>query len=200
MRFAIAIDFFDHQPLLIDLDREDRSVAILVFVFGNRAIECFAQMPQPMRKDVGEPHDQRRGELPLAQSLHNLVKVDFADLVHVGPHYDMAGVIDREVALAPSVDLIKVDGIRHRPTIRTCRFAGGCRDFRFHFLRHELVCPKCKWPAREHASHVKDLARTIPNASRRCMNPVCRPRSERRQVDAQRRPRAWCMARATDPA
>ena len=105
---AVAIHLFDHEALLVHLDREHRGVAVLVVVLGDRLRERVVQMLEPVREDVGEAHDHGRREIALLQSLHDFEQIDLAVGVHVGPHDHMAGRIDAEIALAPGVDLVEL--------------------------------------------------------------------------------------------
>ena len=104
----VAIHLFDHQALLVDLDREHRGVAILVVVLGDGLREGVVQMLEAMREDVGEAHHDRRGELALLESLHHVEQVDFALGVHVGPDHEVPGRVHAEVTLAPGVDLVEL--------------------------------------------------------------------------------------------
>ena len=56
---AVAVDFFDHQTLLIDLDREHRGVAVFVVVFRDGGAEGVGQMAQTVRENIGEANDHR---------------------------------------------------------------------------------------------------------------------------------------------
>ena len=57
---AVAVDLFDHQALLIDLDRKHRGVAVLVAVLGDRRAEGISDVAQSMRENIGETNDHRR--------------------------------------------------------------------------------------------------------------------------------------------
>ena len=75
---AVAIDFLDHQALLIDLDREHRRVTIAVFVLGDGAAEGVRQMTQTVCEDVGEADDHRRVQIARLESLHDFIEIDLA--------------------------------------------------------------------------------------------------------------------------
>ena len=89
-RLAVAVHLFDHQALLVHLDREHRGVAVLVVVLGDRLRERVVQMLEAVREDVGEAHHHRRGELALLESLHDVEQVDLALGIHVGAHHQVA--------------------------------------------------------------------------------------------------------------
>ena len=105
---AVAVHLFDHQALLVHLDREHRGVAVLVFVLGDRLRERVVQMLEAVREDVGKANHHRRREFTLLEALHDLEQVDFALAVHVRPNDEVAGFVHAEVALAPGVDLVEL--------------------------------------------------------------------------------------------
>ena len=73
---AVAVDLFDHQALLVHLDREHRGVAVLVVVLGDRLGEGVVQAAQAVREDVREAHHDRRGQVARLQALDHLVEID----------------------------------------------------------------------------------------------------------------------------
>ena len=149
-RLAVAIHLFDHQALLVHLDREHRGVAILVVVLGDRLRERVVQMLEPVREDVGEAHHHRRRELAFLQSLHDVEQVDLALGVHVRPHHEVPGGVHAEVALAPGVDLVELGGVVDRPGDRS-----------FGASRNRIGCVA----ARVWLGSAATLARTIANRS-----------------------------------
>ena len=100
-RLAVAVHLFDHQALLVHLDGEHRGVAILVVVLGDRLRERVVQMLEAVREDVGEAHDDRRGEVALLESLHDVEQVDLARRVHVRAHHEVAGRRSRRNSPCP---------------------------------------------------------------------------------------------------
>ena len=112
---AVAVDFLDHQPLLVHLDREHRAVAALVFVLGDRGGERVAQPRQPVAQDVREAHDDGRGQVARGQAGDDLVQVDLATLRPVGTHDGVPCGIDAEVAVAPGIDAVQVERVLDAP-------------------------------------------------------------------------------------
>ncbi len=108
---AVAIHLFDHQALLIHLDREHRGVAVLVVVLGDGLRERLLQPTQAMAQDVGEAHHHRRGQIALTQPFDHFIQIDLAIRRAVRPHHDVAGGVDAEVVLAPGGHLIQVERI-----------------------------------------------------------------------------------------
>ena len=66
-------------------------------------------MPQAVREDAGEAHDDRCGQIPGLQALHDIEQIDLATGDLIWPDDDMAGVIDGEIALAPGVDVVQIE-------------------------------------------------------------------------------------------
>jgi hypothetical protein len=65
-------------------------------------------MLEAMREDVGEPHDDGSRELPLLETLHDVVQIDLACRVHVRTNHEMARGIHTEVTFAPTIDLVEL--------------------------------------------------------------------------------------------
>jgi len=47
--------------------------------------------------------------------LHDLEEIDLATLGLVGTYYDMTGLVNAEITLTPSLDVIKVERVRYAP-------------------------------------------------------------------------------------
>ena len=105
---AVAIDLFDHQALLVDLDRKHRGIAVFVVVFRDGRGEGVRKMAQAMRQNVGEANDHGRMQVACLESLNHVVQIDFAARVHVRADDHVALGVDREVSLAPGLDLVQV--------------------------------------------------------------------------------------------
>ena len=82
---AAAVDLLDDEALLVDLDREDGGVAVLVVVLGDGRGEGVVQRAQPVAQDVGEAQHHRRGQVARLEFAHDLVEVDLALAVAAGP-------------------------------------------------------------------------------------------------------------------
>ena len=112
---AAAVDLLDDEPLLVDLDREHRRVAVLVVVLGDGGGEGVVQRAQPVAQDVGEAQHHRRGEVARLELAHHLVQVDLARAVAAGPAHDVAGGIDAEVTAAPGAGGVDLLGVLDAP-------------------------------------------------------------------------------------
>ncbi len=114
---AVAINFLDHEALLVDLDRKNRRIAVLVIVFHDRGVECIRQMAQAMREDVGKSNHDRRVQIARLESLDDVVEIDLVRCVHTWADDHVAITIDREIALAPGLDLIQVQRVLDLPNL-----------------------------------------------------------------------------------
>src|SRR6185437_4827180 len=103
------------EPLLIHLDGEDCRVAVAVIVLGDRLCERVVQVLQAMRKDVREAHHHGCGQIPRLQTFDDFVEVDVASRLRIGPHHQVPGRIDAEIALAPRIDVVKLQGVFDAP-------------------------------------------------------------------------------------
>ncbi len=112
---AAAIDLFDDEALLVDLDRKDGGVAVLVVVFGDGRGEGVVQRFQAVAQDVREAQHHRRREVACAEFLHDLVDVDLARAVAAGPADDVARGIDAEIAAAPGARRVELLGVFDAP-------------------------------------------------------------------------------------
>ena len=123
---AVAIHFFDHQPLLVHLDREHGAVAVLVVVLGDRLRERLVQANQAMAQDVGEAHHDRRRQISRAQPFDHFIQIDLALRRAVRAHHHVAGGVDAEVALAPVRHLVEIERVLGVPgAVGQRRFCGG---------------------------------------------------------------------------
>ncbi len=138
---AVAVDLLHDQALLVHLDGEHGGVAILVVVLVDGLLEGGMQVLQPMRQDVGETHHHRSGEVAGPQPLDDFEQIDVAPGLRVGPHDEVAVLVDREVALAPRVHVIQIEGVGNAPTA-----AWGCtsasRSRRISDRRPRMSAPK----------------------------------------------------------
>ena len=123
---AVAVDLFDHQALLVDLDGKHRGIAVAVVVLRDGGAEGFREMAQTVREDVGEADDHRRVQVARLEPLHHLVQIDLAARVHARPDHHVALVVDRKVALAPGLDLIQIERLLDLPGVTGGQRFGGC--------------------------------------------------------------------------
>jgi hypothetical protein len=118
---AAAVDLLDDEALLVDLDREDGGVAVLVVVLGDGRGEGIVQGPQTVAQDVGKAKHHRRGQVARLELAHDLVEVDLALAAPVGPAHGVAGGVDAEVARSPGPDRVELLGVLYAP-VRSRRY------------------------------------------------------------------------------
>ena len=112
---AAAEHLFDHQALLVDLDREHRCVTVAVIVLGDRAAEGIVQLAHTVAEDPGEAQHQWGGEVAGLEALHDIVEVDLAARLLLRAHHHMTALVDIEVALAPSPHMVELARSRDAP-------------------------------------------------------------------------------------
>ena len=122
---AVAVDFFDHQPLLIDLDREHGGIAVLVVIFRDRGAEGVSQMAKAVRQNIREANDHGRVQIARLESLHHLIEVYFSARLLVRTDDHMAFGVDGKVALAPRFDLVQVQRLADLPGVWGANRLGG---------------------------------------------------------------------------
>ncbi len=139
---AVAVHLFDHEALLVHLDREHGRVAVLVFVFGDGLREGIVQVAQAVnagcRRNVRPP----ACAVARRETLHHFVQVDFARRGGIGPHDDVTGRVDGEVALAPGSHVIEIEesrssnpGRRGLASLRFRRHGQSQRRFQYRGTR-----------------------------------------------------------------
>ena len=112
---AAAIDLFDDEALLVDLDRVDGGVAVLVVVFGDGRGEGVVQRSQSVAEDVREAQHHRRREVACAELLDDLEEVDLARAVAAWLANDVTCGIDAEIAAAPGARRVELLGVFDAP-------------------------------------------------------------------------------------
>src|SRR6185437_6538684 len=135
---SVAVDLLDHEALLVHLDGEHGRIAILVVVLGDRLGERRMHVAQAVRQDVRETHHDGCRKVARLQPLHDLEEVDVAPGpgLGVGAHHDMAGGVDREVALAPRVDMVKLERVLDPPGLGGVGLAIAAVDGAFRVCGH----------------------------------------------------------------
>ena len=124
VRPAEVEHLLDDLPLLVHLDRVDAAVAALVLVLRDRGLERGVDVAEAVPQDVGEA--DRIGRL-MPRSCRRSTSSFRSMAVRgslVGMHLHVAGVVHREVALAPARDFVELAGVVHAPRAR--RRGRGC--------------------------------------------------------------------------
>ena len=85
-------------------------------------------MSQAMAEDVGKAQQDRQGDAAQLQMVGQLLQVDGARRILGGVGEDVAVLGDREVALAPSIELVEFRGVVNGEDLsRLPRSSASCR-------------------------------------------------------------------------
>src|ERR1043166_2783822 len=107
MKFLTRLDdLFDHLAQLIDLDRKNPAVMILVTELGHRVLKRPIDRLDAIPQQILEPDDERKTEASLLGFVYDSEDVDRAAFFLEWPHLDVAGTVDREIAGAPAINVI----------------------------------------------------------------------------------------------
>ena len=79
------------------------------------ALKRVVDVAEPVPQDVAEPDEQRKIDAARLQVVGELLEIDRLARVLRRVHEHLAGVADREVALAPPVDLVQLGGVGGTP-------------------------------------------------------------------------------------
>ena len=118
VRAAEVEHFLDDLSLLIDLDRIDAAVAALVLVLADGALKRRVDVGEPLLDDVGEADEHRQADAAELQPVDEFLEVDRLADVLGRMHLDVAGRVDREVAVAPARHFVELAGVVHAPRRR----------------------------------------------------------------------------------
>ena len=121
---AVLEDFFHHLPLLIHLDRVDAAVTRLVVMLGDGVLKGLVHLAQPVLQNFAEADQDGQRDAAQLQVVDQLFEIDAARRVLVGAHPHVAVGPDREVAFAPTSDIVELAGLGDRPAVG--RLANRC--------------------------------------------------------------------------
>ena len=107
--------FFDHLPLLVDLDGIDAEVLPVVRVLADRRLERAVDVGQPLAEDVAKANENRQANPAQLQVVNELLQVDPALGILGRVDADVAVRSDGKVVLAPALDLIELAGVGDCP-------------------------------------------------------------------------------------
>ena len=110
-------DFLDHLALLVDLDRVHARVLARVRVLLDRSLEGAGDVAQAMLQDVGKAHQDRQRDAAHLQAIHQLLEVDRPLALLGRVHEHVPVLANREVAVAPAVDVVQLGRIDGRPGV-----------------------------------------------------------------------------------
>ena len=123
-RLAEVEDLLDDLALLVHLDRVDAAVAVLVLGLLDGVLERLVQLADAVPEDVGEAEEDRQLDAARLELVDQLLEIDVA-LAPLGRmDLEVAGLVDREVALAPVADAVGLDGVLNLPLLHQHRLGG----------------------------------------------------------------------------
>jgi hypothetical protein len=107
--------FLDDLSLLVHLDGIHAAVPALVLVLRDCALKCGVDLPKAVLEDVGEPQQDRGAEAAKLQAIDESLEVDAARRLFRRVHLEVPLFVDREVTLAPPVDVVQLGRFGERP-------------------------------------------------------------------------------------
>src|ERR1700674_5463398 len=110
-------DLFHHLALLVNLDRVDAAVAVLVPVLGYGVLERLVHLAQAVLQDFAEADQNRQRNAPELQVVDQFLEVDGAAGILLGVDLQVAVLADREIALAPTGYVVEIRGLGRGPSI-----------------------------------------------------------------------------------
>ena len=102
-------DLFDDFAQLVDLDRKNAAVVVLVTEFAHRALEGAVDRMDAVTQEILEADDEGKPEPARARFVHDFENVDRAAVFLERANLGVAGGVDGEIASAPALDVIGRD-------------------------------------------------------------------------------------------
>ena len=103
-------DLVHHPALLVHLDRVHRRIAALVLIGLDGLTEGPGQQLHPLAQNPGKARQHRRPQPGRPAVFQHRFQRGLAALLAIGPHTQLALVVDTEVAVAPAIHVIDVAG------------------------------------------------------------------------------------------
>lgn len=110
-------DLLDDVSLLIYLDRVHSSVRPLVVEILDRPLKALGERLDTGPEDVGEPQEEGERDPLRGEVLRDLVQVQTPRHILGGVNGHMALLVDPEVAHAPALDVVQLEGIIYGPAL-----------------------------------------------------------------------------------
>ncbi len=108
--FTGAQNLVHHPALLVHLDRIHRRIAALIVVALNGLPEGPGQQLHPLAKNPGKTRQYRGPQPGRPAAFQHRFQRGLAALLAIGPHTQLALVVDSEVAVAPAIHVVDVAG------------------------------------------------------------------------------------------
>ena len=137
--------FFDDLALLIDFDRVDADVAALVLVLRDGTGKRVVNVGDAVLEDVAKPDEHGQPDASEHQVIGELLQVDRAGRILRRMDENVARRRDREVALAPAVQLVEIRRVGNGEGFARLPGALAARDRAAHAnMIHTLFQNRCR--------------------------------------------------------
>ncbi len=88
--FARIDDLFDDFTPLVDLDRKNAAIMILIAELRNRTLKCAINCFDPVPEQILEPNQQRKTEVSSTRFVDDFQQIDGTAIVLQRPRFDVA--------------------------------------------------------------------------------------------------------------
>jgi hypothetical protein len=117
IRPAVLEDLFHYLALLVDLNRVDATVVVLVVVLGDGVLERLVHLTQAVLQNFPETDQDRQRDAPELKIVDQFLQVDGAAGILLRVDQQVAVFADREVPLAPAGYVVEFCRLRGGPSI-----------------------------------------------------------------------------------
>ncbi|KAG0505223.1 MAG: hypothetical protein Udaeo_14440 [Candidatus Udaeobacter sp.] len=83
---------------------------ILIAELRDRALKCAIDCFDPVTEQILKPNQQRKTEVSGTGFVDDFQQIDGTATFLQRPRFDVAGAVDRKIALAPSLDVVGSNG------------------------------------------------------------------------------------------
>ena len=142
-RLAEFQHLFHHLPLLVDLDRVHAAVLALVVVLADGRLKRGVELAQTVLQNVGEANQNGQVDAAQHQRVDQLLQIDGARRVFFGMDPHVPVIAHREIAFAPTGDVVEIAGGFRGPAFRRLHHQGALASISFQLARFSLIhqCP-----------------------------------------------------------
>ena len=107
-RLAELENLFHNLALLVDLDGVDAAIAALVVVLVDGGLEGGMDLAQAVLEDIGKADQDGKVDATEDEGIDQFFQINGAGGILFGANDHVAGIVDREIAFAPTCDIVKV--------------------------------------------------------------------------------------------
>src|SRR5258706_13944156 len=94
-------------------------------MLGNGVLKCLVHLAQPVFQDFTETDQDGQRDPAQLQVVHQFLEIDAARRVLVWTHPDVSVGLYREVALAPTRDIVQLARLGDRPAVGRLTYRSG---------------------------------------------------------------------------